>query len=63
MVLRAASGSSFHTVTGSRFDCKMNVPPRTSPRSGFECVRQWVDQEWPFAESLLIAGKPGSNGR
>jgi len=24
--------------------------------SGFDCVRQWVDQEWPFAENLLIAG-------
>jgi dimethylhistidine N-methyltransferase len=23
---------------------------------GFECVQQWVDQEWPFAENLLIAG-------
>ncbi len=24
--------------------------------SGFNCMRQWVDQEWPFAENLLIAG-------
>jgi L-histidine Nalpha-methyltransferase len=23
--------------------------------TGFACVAQWVDQEWPFAESLLIA--------
>ena len=23
--------------------------------SGFRCEAQWVDQEWPFAESLLIA--------
>ena len=22
-------------------------------RAGFHCVRQWVDEEWPFAESLL----------
>lgn len=22
-------------------------------RNGFECVEQWVDREWPFAESLL----------
>jgi hypothetical protein len=24
-------------------------------RTGFECVAQWVDGEWPFAESLLVA--------
>ena len=23
--------------------------------AGFECRRQWIDSEWPFAESLLIA--------
>ena len=23
--------------------------------AGFECAAQWIDQEWPFAESLLIA--------
>jgi L-histidine Nalpha-methyltransferase len=23
--------------------------------AGFRCVAQWIDQEWPFAESLLIA--------
>ena len=24
-------------------------------RTGFRCDAQWIDQEWPFAESLLIA--------
>ena len=24
-------------------------------RSGFRCEAQWVDSEWPFAESLLVA--------
>jgi L-histidine N-alpha-methyltransferase len=24
-------------------------------RAGFRCERQWIDNEWPFAESLLIA--------
>jgi uncharacterized SAM-dependent methyltransferase len=23
--------------------------------SGFRCEQQWIDSEWPFAESLLIA--------
>jgi dimethylhistidine N-methyltransferase len=25
-------------------------------RAGFECAAQWIDEEWPFAETLLIAG-------
>jgi hypothetical protein len=24
-------------------------------RTGFECVAQWVDAEWPFAENLFVA--------
>ncbi len=24
-------------------------------RAGFRCEGQWIDSEWPFAESLLIA--------
>jgi len=23
--------------------------------AGFRCEAQWIDEEWPFAESLLIA--------
>jgi dimethylhistidine N-methyltransferase len=26
-------------------------------RAGFECVEQWVDNEWTFAESLFVARK------
>jgi L-histidine N-alpha-methyltransferase len=28
---------------------------RIAQESGFNCQAQWVDQQWPFAESLLIA--------
>ncbi len=28
---------------------------RMAQRAGFECRGQWIDREWPFAESLLIA--------
>jgi L-histidine Nalpha-methyltransferase len=28
-------------------------------RCGFKCVGQWVDAEWPFAESLFIAHQTG----
>lgn len=26
-------------------------------RTGFRCVAQWVDEEWPFAHSLLVADR------
>jgi L-histidine N-alpha-methyltransferase len=29
--------------------------PRLAANAGFSCEAQWFDQEWPFAESLLIA--------
>jgi L-histidine N-alpha-methyltransferase len=27
----------------------------TAGRAGFRCETQWIDEEWPFAESLLMA--------
>jgi len=27
----------------------------TAPNAGFRCAAQWVDQQWPFAENLLVA--------
>ena len=27
----------------------------TARRCGFRCEMQWIDQEWPFAENLLVA--------
>ena len=29
--------------------------PELALKTGFRCEKQWVDQEWPFAESLLSA--------
>jgi dimethylhistidine N-methyltransferase len=34
---------------------RRNEPAEMGRRTGFECVAQWVDGEWPFAESLLVA--------
>lgn len=28
---------------------------QTARNAGFECEAQWIDEQWPFAESLLIA--------
>jgi L-histidine N-alpha-methyltransferase len=32
-----------------------NEPLEMARRTGFECVAQWVDAEWPFAENLFVA--------
>jgi len=29
--------------------------PEMAQRNGFRCDSQWIDTEWPFAESLLVA--------
>ncbi|MFZ0962604.1 MAG: L-histidine N(alpha)-methyltransferase [Terriglobia bacterium] len=29
--------------------------PQMASRTGFECVAQWVDNEWAFAENLFVA--------
>jgi dimethylhistidine N-methyltransferase len=29
--------------------------PEMADRTGFECVAQWVDEEWAFAENLFVA--------
>jgi uncharacterized SAM-dependent methyltransferase len=28
---------------------------RIAGNTGFRCDAQWIDEEWPFAENLLIA--------
>ena len=30
-------------------------PLEMAQRAGFECTQQWVDEEWAFAENLLVA--------
>ena len=29
--------------------------PGMAARTGFRCDGQWIDEEWPFAQNLLIA--------
>ena len=41
------------TESSHRFHC-MEVE-RLGDRTGFRCDAQWVDAQWPFAQSLLIA--------
>ncbi len=41
------------TESSRRFNCEEVV--RLGERTGFRCNAQWVDADWPFAQSLFIA--------
>jgi uncharacterized SAM-dependent methyltransferase len=47
------NGETIWTESCHKFDaeeiCEMGSD------AGFTCAAQWIDEEWPFAESLLIA--------
>jgi dimethylhistidine N-methyltransferase len=34
---------------------RRHEPAEIAERTGFKCVAQWVDAEWPFAENLYVA--------
>jgi len=41
--------------TESCHKCGPHEVAEVAGRSGFECAARWVDDEWPFAVSLLLA--------
>ena len=41
--------------TESSYKYERDEPTRIASRTSFSVAGQWLDQEWPFAESLLIA--------
>ena len=53
IAVRFRAGETIWTESSHKFE--LSEVRRLAAHSGFNCVRQWVDQEWPFAESLLIA--------
>jgi dimethylhistidine N-methyltransferase len=44
-------GETIWTESSHKF--RLAEVPGMAAQSGFRCVAQWVDEEWPFAESLL----------
>ena len=47
------AGESIWTESSYKFDA--GEPKRIAGRTSYSCVGQWLDGEWPFAESLLVA--------
>ncbi|HVN09597.1 MAG TPA: L-histidine N(alpha)-methyltransferase [Patescibacteria group bacterium] len=51
--VRFAAGETIWTESSHKYSCGEVV--EMSRRCGFRCEAQWVDAEWPFAQSLWIA--------
>ena len=53
--LRVTIGEGETIWTESSHKYSPEEPYRMAQATGFSCVAQWIDQEWPFAENLLLA--------
>jgi dimethylhistidine N-methyltransferase len=53
LTVRFRRGETIWTESSHKFSSEEIVA--VAGRTGFRCDAQWIDQEWPFAESLLIA--------
>jgi len=47
------SGESIWTESSYKYEAE--EPVRMGAEAGFVCAGQWIDREWPFAETLLVA--------
>src|SRR5579863_1413737 len=54
LTVSLASGETIWTESSHKF--RLEEVRLMAGRAGFRTGAQWVDEEWPFAENLLIAG-------
>jgi L-histidine Nalpha-methyltransferase len=53
VVVEFQEGETIWTESSHKYS--IQEVARTACESGFACEAQWIDDEWPFAENLLIA--------
>jgi dimethylhistidine N-methyltransferase len=53
LVVEFVEGESIWTESSHKFS--PGEVRRLAENAGFRCRAQWIDEEWPFAESLLVA--------
>jgi L-histidine Nalpha-methyltransferase len=53
VVVEFREGETIWTESSHKYSAEEIV--QTARHSGFRCVSQWIDDQWPFAENLLIA--------
>jgi dimethylhistidine N-methyltransferase len=52
-VVEFAEGETIWTESSHKYSAQEVV--ETARNAGFRCEAQWIDEQWPFAENLLIA--------
>lgn len=53
IVVEFGEGETIWTESSHKYSA--DEMAETASRVGFRCEAQWIDEEWPFAENLLIA--------
>lgn len=53
VVVEFAEGETIWTESSHKYSAQEIV--ETARDAGFRCEAQWIDEQWPFAENLLIA--------
>lgn len=53
VVVEFLEGETIWTESSHKYSAKEIF--RTARAAGFHCEAQWIDEQWPFAESLLMA--------
>jgi L-histidine Nalpha-methyltransferase len=53
VVVEFQEGETIWTESSHKYSVEEVI--QTARDSGFRCAAQWIDDQWPFAESLLIA--------
>jgi L-histidine Nalpha-methyltransferase len=53
VVVEFAEGETIWTESSHKYSAQDVVA--TARNAGFRCEAQWIDEQWPFAENLLIA--------
>jgi len=53
VVVDFAEGETIWTESSHKYSAQEVV--ETARNAGFRCEAQWIDEQWPFAENLLIA--------
>jgi len=53
IMVRLVEGETIWTESSHKY--QVEEVGEMARRAGYRCVAQWVDQEWPFAQSLFIA--------
>jgi len=51
--LQLVAGETIWTESSHKYTAEEVV--ETAREAGFRCERQWIDEQWPFSENLLIA--------